>query len=109
MSSIQDQDFKTLQERSRLKDYDDSFNAAIKELDDFLEIPIRVNVIIGRKQVKLRELLEFEPGSLLVLNRSAGESLLIFLEDAFFARGEVTIIEDTFGIRITEINDPRKV
>ena len=109
MSSIQDQDFKTLQERRRLKDYDDSFNAAIKELDDFLEIPIRVNVIIGRKQVKLRELLEFEPGSLLVLNRSAGESLLIFLEDAFFARGEVTIIEDTFGIRITEINDPRKV
>lgn len=109
MSSIQDQDFKTLQERSRLKDYDDSFNAAIKELDDFLEIPIRVNVIIGRKQVKLRELLEFEPGSLLVLNRSAGESLLIYLEDTFFARGEVTIIEDTFGIRITEINDPRKV
>ncbi len=105
----QDLDYKSVQERSRLKDYEESFNAAIKELDDFLEIPIRVNVLIGRKLVKLRELLSFEPGSLVVLNRSAGESLLIFLEDTFFARGEVTIIEDTFGVRITEINDPRKV
>ncbi|MGE5341465.1 MAG: FliM/FliN family flagellar motor switch protein [Candidatus Omnitrophota bacterium] len=105
----QDQDFKSIQERSRLKDYEESFNAAIKELDDFLEVPIRMNVLIGKKMVTIRELLEFESGSLVVLSRSAGESLLIYLGDTFFAKGEVTIIEDTFGVRITEINDPRKV
>jgi flagellar motor switch protein FliN/FliY len=107
--SNQDQDLKAITERHRLKDYEASFNAALKELEDFVEVPIRVNVLIGKKMVKLRELLDFTPGSLLVLDRSAGESLLIHLGDTFFAKGEVTIIEDTFGVRITEINDPRKV
>jgi flagellar motor switch protein FliN len=96
-------------ENTKLKDYEKSFSEAIKELEDFVEIPIRVNVLIGKKLVTLQELLELEPGGLLVLNRSAGESLLIFLEDTFFAKGEVTILEDTFAVRITEINDPRKV
>lgn len=96
-------------ESTKLKDYEKSFDDAIKELEDFVEIPIRVNVLIGKKLVSLQELLELEPGALLVLNRSAGESLLIFLEDTFFAKGEVTILEDTFAVRITEINDPRKV
>lgn len=98
-----------LQEMGKLKDYERSFNEAIDELEDFVELPIRVNVIIGKRLVKLSELLDFSPGSLMVLERSAGESLLIFLEDTFFAKGEVTILEDTFAVRITEINDPRKV
>ncbi len=89
--------------------YEKSFDEAVKELDDFVEIPIRVNVLIGTKPVTLRELLELEPGSLLVLSRSAGESLLIYLRDTFFAKGEVTVLEDTFAVRITEIHDPRKV
>ena len=100
---------QALQEMGKLKDYERSFDDAIAELEDFVEIPIRVNVLIGQKLVKLRELLDFTPGSLLVLNRSAGESLLIYLENSFFAKGEVTILEDTFAVRITEINDPRKV
>jgi flagellar motor switch protein FliN/FliY len=79
------------------------------KLEDFIEIPICVNVLIGKKPVTLNELLNLEPGSLLVLNRSAGENLLIYLEDTFFAKGEVTVVEDTFAVRITEINDPRKV
>ncbi len=102
-------DNQAAQEMGRLRDYERSFNEALAELDDYVEIPIHVNVLIGQRNVKLRELLEFAPGSLLVLNRSAGESLLIYLEDTFFAKGEVTILEDTFAVRITEINDPRKV
>jgi flagellar motor switch protein FliN/FliY len=102
-------DNQTLQEIGKLKDYERSFNEAVSELDDFVEVPIRVNVLIGKRLVKLKELLDFSPGTLLVLNRSAGESLLIYLEDSFFAKGEVTILEDTFAVRITEINDPRKV
>jgi flagellar motor switch protein FliN/FliY len=98
-----------LPENNKLDDYEKSFEEAIQELEEFVEIPIRVNVLIGKKLVSLNELLGLEPGSLLVLNRSAGESLLIYLEDTFFAKGEVTILEDTFAVRITEINDPRKV
>lgn len=96
-------------ESRKIKNYEESFNLAVKELEDFVEVPIKVNVLIGKKLVKISELLDFSPGSLLVLDRSAGESLLIFLENTFFAKGEVTIMEDTFAVRITEINDPRKV
>jgi len=96
-------------ESRKIKNYEESFNLAVKDLEDFVEIPIRVNVVIGKKRVKISDLLGLSPGSLLVLDRSAGESLLLFLENTFFARGEVTIMEDTFAVRITEINDPRKV
>jgi len=91
------------------KDYEDSFKVLLEEFSDFVEIPIKVNVVIGERKIKVRELLDFEPGHILDLKRSAGESLMIFLKDTFFAKGEVTVIEDTFGVRITEINDPRKV
>lgn len=107
--SSQDQDIKTLPQQQQLEDDEAGFNAAVRELEDFLEIPIPVNVIIGKKMVKLRDLLNFSPGSLVVLDRSASESLSIYLGDTFFARGEVTIIEDAFSVRVTEINDPRKV
>jgi len=91
------------------KEYEEAFKKYIKQFEDFLEIPIDVSVIIGKRNIKVRELLEFEPGHILDLKRSAGESLMIFLKEVFFAKGEVTVIEDTFGVRITEINDPRKV
>ncbi len=94
---------------TRNKEYDDSFKILLEEFADFVEVPIKVNVIIGERKIKIRDLLEFEPGHILDLKRSAGESLMIFLKDTFFAKGEVTVIEDTFGVRITEINDPRKV
>ncbi len=89
--------------------YEETFSMVVKELEDFVEVPIHVNVLLGQRQVKIRDLLDFSPGYLLDLKRSAGESLLVFLENVFFAKGEVTIIEDTFGVRITEIHDPRKV
>jgi len=92
-----------------LDDYDKTFKEAIREFDDFIEVPIRVNVLIGKNMVTLQELLDLEPGSLLELNRSAGKSLSVYLEDTFFAKGEVTVLNDTFAVRITEINDPRKV
>ncbi|MGD2092836.1 MAG: FliM/FliN family flagellar motor switch protein [Candidatus Aminicenantes bacterium] len=98
-----------LDENNQQDDYEKSFQEATRELEDFVDIPIRLNVLIGKKLVTLNELLNLEPGYLLELNRSAGESLLIYLEDTFFAKGEVTILEDTFAVRITEINDPRQV
>ena len=94
---------------TRNKEYEDSFKLLLEEFSDYVEVPIKVNVIIGERKIKIRDLLEFESGHILDLKRSAGESLMIFLKDTFFAKGEVTVIEDTFGVRITEINDPRKV
>lgn len=93
----------------KMKDCEEIFNKTLKEFDDFLEIPIHLNVLVGKQMVRIGELLDLAPGSLLDLKRPAGESLLIYLENTFFAKGEATVMEDTFTIRITEINDPRKV
>jgi flagellar motor switch protein FliN len=98
-----------LQASEAKKEYEQIFDVLIKDLDNFLEIPIGVNVLIGTRMVKIHEFLALEPGYILDLKRSAGENLMIFLNDIYFAKGEVTVIEDTFGVRITEINDPRKV
>jgi flagellar motor switch protein FliN len=89
--------------------YEASFAALIKDLENYLEIPICIDVLIGTRLVRIRELMNMQPGSILDLKRSAGESLIIRLNNVHFAKGEVTVIEDTFGVRITEINDPRKV
>lgn len=100
---------QSVSESRKLKNYDEAFNNAVKEVEDFIEVPIKVNVLIGQKRIKIRDLLDFTSGTLVVLDRSAGESLQIYLENTYFAKGEVTIMEDTFAVRITEINDPRKV
>ncbi|MCU0290282.1 MAG: FliM/FliN family flagellar motor switch protein, partial [Acidobacteria bacterium] len=71
--------------------------------------PVHVNIVLGQKMVRIAELLDFAPGSILDLKRPAGESLLIFLEDTLFGKGEVTVKEDSFTIRITGINDPRNL
>lgn len=100
---------KQLATLEKNKEYEAGFKTLIREFEDFVEVPINVNVIIGKRMVKVSDLLDFKPGYILDLKRSAGESLLIYLGETFFAKGEVTVIEDTFGVRITEINDPRKV
>jgi len=89
--------------------YEVDFRKMIKDFEDFLEIPIVLNVLIGFRMIKVRELLGLKTGTVIDLKRSAGESLMIYLNDVCLAKGEVTVIEETFGIRITEINDPRKV
>lgn len=90
-------------------DYQNAFNRIKKELNDYLDVPINLHVLIGKRDITVKELIELNPGAIIDLKRSAGESLLLYLENNFFAKGEVTVIEDTFGVRITSISDPRKV
>ncbi len=87
----------------------EQFQELLRDIDNLLEIPVRIDVVVGRKMAKIREILELEPGYIFDLKRSGGESLMIYLSDVYFGKGEVTVIEDTFGVRLTEINDPRKV
>jgi flagellar motor switch protein FliN/FliY len=99
------------QQKKKVNDteYQVAFNRIKNELNDYLDIPIKLHVLIGKRGITVKELIELRPGAIIDLKRSAGESLLLFLNNTFFARGEVTVIEDTFGVRITSINDPRKV
>ncbi len=74
-----------------------------QNLDLIMEVPLQVTVEIGRAKRKVQDILEFAKGSLVVLDKLAGDQVDLFVNGKCIARGEVVVIEDNFGVRITEI------
>lgn len=77
-----------------------------KDLDFILDIPLEVTVEIGRARMLINELLQIGQGSIIELNRLAGEPIDIYVNQKLFARGEVVVVGEKFGIRITDIVSP---
>ena len=75
----------------------------VQNLDLILGVPLQVTVEIGRTQRKVQEILEFSKGSLLVLDKLAGDQVDLFVNGKCIAKGDVVVIDDNFGVRITEI------
>ncbi len=67
------------------------------------EVPLEVTVEMGRTQKKIKEILEFSPGTIIELDKIAGDSIDILANGKFIAKGEVVVIDENYGIRITEI------
>ena len=80
-----------------------------QNLDLIMEVPLQVTVEIGRARRKVQDILEFAKGSLVVLDKLAGDSVDLFVNGKCIARGEVVVIEDNFGVRITEIVQPPSI
>ena len=79
-------------------------------LDLVLDISMPVTVELGRATMTVRELLQMGPGSVVELDRSAGEPIDLYVRDVCFARGEVVVVDNNFGLRITEvINAGRRI
>ena len=74
-----------------------------QNLELIMEVPLQVTVEIGRARRKVQDILEFAKGSLVVLDKLAGDQVDLFVNGKCIARGEVVVIEDNFGVRITEI------
>ena len=74
-----------------------------QNLDLIMGVPLQVTVEIGRTQRKVQEILEFSKGSLLVLDKLAGDQVDLFVNGKCIAKGDVVVIDDNFGVRITEI------
>ena len=74
-----------------------------QNLELIMEVPLQVTVEIGRTQRKVQEILEFSKGSLVVLNKLAGDQVDLFVNGKCIARGDVVVVDDNFGVRITEI------
>lgn len=68
-----------------------------------LQVPLEVSVEIGRTKKLVRDILEFTQGSLVVLDKMAGEQVDLFVNGQCIAKGDIVVVEDNFGIRITEI------
>jgi len=79
-----------------------------RNLDLLLDIPLRVTVELGRTKKLIREILEFSPGSIIELDKLAGEPVDILVNNKLIARGEVVVIDENFGVRITDIISPRE-
>ena len=72
-------------------------------LDMFLDVPVSVTVQLGSCQLSMREVLQLNPGSVVQLDKLADAPVEVLLNDKLVARGEVVVIENKFGIKITEM------
>ena len=76
---------------------------AKENIDLIMDVPLEVTVELGRTTKSISEILDFAPGTIIELNRIAGEPIDILVNGKFVAKGEVVVIEESFGVRITEI------
>jgi flagellar motor switch protein FliN/FliY len=74
-----------------------------QNLDLIMEVPLQVTVEIGRTRRKVQDILAFSKGALVVLDKLAGDQVDLLVNGQLIAKGDVVVIEDNFGIRITEI------
>ena len=76
-------------------------------LDLVLDISMPVTVELGRATMTIHDLLQMGPGSVVELDKSAGEPIDLYVRDVRFARGEVVVVDNNFGLRITEVISPQ--
>jgi len=74
-----------------------------ENIEIIMDVPLEVSVELGRTRKKIKEILEFSPGSVIELDKLAGEPIDILVNGKFVANGEVVVIDENFGIRITDI------
>ncbi len=77
-------------------------------LDNILDIPVTLAVEIGNTQISIRNLLQFNQGSVVELDRLAGEPLNVLVNGTLIAHGEVVVVNDKFGIRLTDVVSPHE-
>ncbi|WP_339885400.1 flagellar motor switch protein FliN [Vreelandella maris] len=84
----------------------DSGSTQARELEMIMDIPVKLTVELGRTKLTIKQLLELAQGSVIELEGLAGEPMDILINGYLIAQGEVVVIEDKYGIRITEIVTP---
>lgn len=76
---------------------------SIKNLDFILDIPMQVSVQLGSTRMLIRDLLQLGQGSVIELEKLAGEPLEVLVNNRLVARGEVVVVNEKFGIRLTDV------
>jgi flagellar motor switch protein FliN len=77
-----------------------------RNLDLILDIPLRVTVELGRTKMVVSELLNLGQGSVIELSKLAGEPMEVLVNDKLVARGEAVVVNEKFGVRLTDIISP---
>lgn len=74
-----------------------------RKLDTILDIPVTISMEVGRAKISIRNLLQLNQGSVVELDRIAGEPLDVLVNGTLIAHGEVVVVNDKFGIRLTDV------
>ncbi len=93
--------FQELEDDMLGSDIDDDIN-----LDVILDVPVTISMEIGRTQINIRNLLQLNQGSVVELDRLAGEPMDVLVNGTLVAHGEVVVVNDKFGIRLTDVISP---
>lgn len=86
----------------------DDYSGDKENIDLIIDVPLEVSVELGRTKKLIKDILEFGPGTVIELDRLAGEPVDIIVNGKFIAKGEVVVIDESFGVRITDIVTPNK-
>lgn len=79
-----------------------------QNLNILLDVKLQLTVELGRTELPIKKVLELTKGSIVTLNKAAGEPVELYANGKLIAYGEVVVIEDNFGLRITHITEPAK-
>ena len=85
---------------------DEGLSGTDVKLDVVLDIPVNISMEIGRTKISIRNLLQLNQGSVVELDRLAGEPMDVLVNGTLIARGEVVVVNEKFGIRLTDIISP---
>jgi flagellar motor switch protein FliN len=81
-------------------------NDSDMSLDVILDVPVTLSLEVGRTRMPIRNLLQLNQGSVVELERGAGEPLDVFVNGTLIAHGEVVVVNDRFGVRLTDVVSP---
>ncbi|GAA4874499.1 flagellar motor switch protein FliN [Ferrimonas pelagia] len=93
-------------ERVELEEFGNDRDISAEErrkLDTILDIPVNISMEVGRSNISIRNLLQLNQGSVVELDRVAGEPLDVMVNGTLVAHGEVVVVNDKFGIRLTDV------
>lgn len=83
-----------------------SASPAGDKLEVILDVPVTLSLEVGRTRIAIRNLLQLNQGSVVELDRAAGEPLDVFVNGTMVAHGEVVVVNDRFGVRLTDVVSP---
>ena len=75
-------------------------------LDVILDVPVTLSLVVGHARIPIRNLLQLNQGSVVELERAAGDPLDVYVNDTLIAQGEVVVVNDRFGVRLTDVVSP---
>ncbi|GAC25564.1 MAG: flagellar motor switch protein FliN [Alteromonadaceae bacterium] len=93
----------TVAEYDELEEDKEISPAEKRKLDTILDIPVTISMEVGRSHISIRNLLQLNQGSVVELDRVAGEPLDVLVNGTLIAHGEVVVVNDKFGIRLTDV------